>query len=184
VHVVGIATDYCVKFTTLDALAEGFRVTLIKDACRGVDLTPGDVDRAVEECQSAGAVVTTTSDILGDTLVLYRPVGPDELRLLEENGFTAWPPRLPEQPIFYPVTNEAYAEQITREWNLPDSGCAFVTRFKVRRSFISAYPRKVVGGREHEEFWIPAENLDELNAHIVGKIEVIRKIEALTTNTP
>jgi nicotinamidase/pyrazinamidase len=49
VHVVGIATDYCVKFTALDALAEGFRTTLIEDACRGVDLNAGDVERAVEE---------------------------------------------------------------------------------------------------------------------------------------
>ena len=75
-HIVGLATDYCVKFTTLDALAEGFRTTLIEDACRGVDLSPGDVSRAVEECQAAGADIESTAEILGDSMVLYRPVGP------------------------------------------------------------------------------------------------------------
>lgn len=56
-HVAGVATDYCVKFTVLDALAEGFRVRLLLDACRGVNLQPGDVDRAVEEMRAAGCEV-------------------------------------------------------------------------------------------------------------------------------
>lgn len=176
VHIVGLATDYCVKFTTLDSIAEGFKTTLITDACRGVNLQSGDVDKAVEECQKSGATIAQSSEILGETLVLYRPIGPDELALLEKSGFTAWPPRLPEQPIFYPVTNEAYAEQIAREWNIPQSGSAFVTCFSVKRSFISKYPRKVVGGRNHEELWIPAEDLNELNTHIVGRIEVIQTL--------
>jgi hypothetical protein len=46
------------------------------------------------------------------TITLFRPTGPEEHALLVANGFTAWPPRLPEQPIFYPVTNEAYAVEI------------------------------------------------------------------------
>ena len=54
-HVLGLATDYCVKFTVLDGLREGFTVTLLADACRGVNLAPGDVDRAVEEMRAAGA---------------------------------------------------------------------------------------------------------------------------------
>lgn len=68
VHVVGLATDYCVKFTTLDALVEGFRTTLVVDACRGVDLKPGDIEDAVEECRATGARITTTTDILGETI--------------------------------------------------------------------------------------------------------------------
>ena len=56
-HVAGVATDYCVKFTVLDALAEGFKVRVITQACRGVNLTGGDVDRALEEMREAGAVV-------------------------------------------------------------------------------------------------------------------------------
>jgi nicotinamidase/pyrazinamidase len=54
VHLVGIATDYCVKFTALDAAAAGFEVVLINDACRGVELQPGDVDRAIAAMQAAG----------------------------------------------------------------------------------------------------------------------------------
>ena len=55
--VCGLATDYCVKFTVLDALREGLRVTLLADACRGVNLTPGDVDRAIGEMKNAGAYI-------------------------------------------------------------------------------------------------------------------------------
>lgn len=184
IHVVGLATDYCVKFTVLDAIAEGFRTTLIQDAARGVDLQPGDVEQATEACRIAGARIAELAEILGETVDLYRPVGPDELRLLEEADFRAWPPRLPEQPIFYPVTNAAYAEQITREWNLPEDGRAYVTRFTVNRRFLSAYPRKVVGGRQHEELWIPAEDLDDLNANLIGPIEVITRIEPKPPATP
>ena len=53
----GVATDYCVKFTVLDALKEGFRVNLIAQACRGVNLQPGDLARALDEMQAAGAVI-------------------------------------------------------------------------------------------------------------------------------
>ncbi len=55
--VAGLATDYCVKFTVLDALKEGFRVHVLTQACRGVDLAPGDCDRALAEMQAAGAVL-------------------------------------------------------------------------------------------------------------------------------
>lgn len=55
--VAGVATDYCVKFTVLDALAEGFAVDLLARACRGVDLTPGDSERALEEMRAAGAMI-------------------------------------------------------------------------------------------------------------------------------
>ncbi len=50
----GLATDYCVRFTALDAVAEGFDVTLIEDASRGVNLKPGDVDAAIEQLRAAG----------------------------------------------------------------------------------------------------------------------------------
>jgi len=107
------------------------------------------------------------------TVVLYRPTGPAELELVRQSGFTRWPPRLPEQPIFYPVTNEAYARQIAVEWNIPASGVGYVTRFHVRQAFMDRYAAQKVGGAIHTEWWIPAEELDELNANIVGPIEVI-----------
>ncbi|MBF5004490.1 hypothetical protein [Diaphorobacter caeni] len=109
------------------------------------------------------------------TITLYRPTGPHELALVEASGFTQWPPRLPDQPIFYPVTNEQYATEIARDWNVPASGSGFVTRFAVRKSFMDRYAVQQVGAAHHTEWWVPAEELAELNANIVGRIEVIRR---------
>jgi hypothetical protein len=108
-----------------------------------------------------------------DTITLYRPVGPIELKLIEESGFRAFPLRLPEQPIFYPVLTEEYATKIARDWNVPASGAGYVTRFKVTASFLARYDIQNAGGRDHQEYWIPAEDLAAFNAHIRGKIEVI-----------
>jgi hypothetical protein len=107
---------------------------------------------------------------------LYRPVGQKELDLIRESGFRAFPPRLPHQPIFYPVLNEAYAAQIARDWNTKDeaSGYAgYVTRFRVRAEFLQRYDVHTVGNARHQEYWVPAEDLAELNANLVGPIEVI-----------
>jgi len=111
-----------------------------------------------------------------ETITLYRPTGPQELALVRESGWSAWPPRLPEQPIFYPVTSEAYAEQIARDWNSTGAAAEFsgyVTRFHVRAAFLGRYDVQTVGSSRHREYWIPAEELDELNRNIVGPIEVI-----------
>jgi hypothetical protein len=113
-----------------------------------------------------------------ETIVLYRPTGPQELELVRASGFRRWPPRLPDQPIFYPVTNEEYAVQIARDWNVPASGSGYVTRFHVRAKFMSQYPVQTVGGRGHTEWWVPAEELEALNANIIGLIEVIREFHA------
>jgi hypothetical protein len=109
----------------------------------------------------------------GDTTLLFRPVGEKELALIREAGYRAFPPRLPEQPIFYPVTNEDYAAQIARDWNTRDGGIGYVTRFRVRSSFLEPHPRRTVGASMHEEYWIPAEDLPDFNAALVGPIEVI-----------
>jgi len=106
---------------------------------------------------------------------LYRPVGPQELKLIESTDWTAFPKRLPDQPIFYPVTNEAYAIQIARDWNVKASGSGFVTRFKVDSGYIRKFPIQTVGGRLHSELWVPAEELAEFNSHIIGKIEVTQQ---------
>jgi hypothetical protein len=106
------------------------------------------------------------------TVILWRPVGPQELALIRESGMRAFPPRLPEQPIFYPVTTEAYAIKIARDWNVPASGSGFVTRFQVRKDFLDRYQVQSAGSREFREYWIPAEDLPAFNAAIVGKIEV------------
>lgn len=111
-----------------------------------------------------------------DAVTLYRPTGPEELKLVEASGFRRWPPRLPEQPIFYPVTNERYATEIASRWNLAESGSGFVTRFEVRREFMDRYEVQTVGASHHSEWWIPAEHLDELNDNLVGTIEVIARL--------
>ena len=85
------------------------------------------------------------------------------------------PPRLPEQPIFYPVLSEDYAVKIARDWNVPASGAGFVTRFEVLKSFLDSYHAQEAGGRAHREYWIPAEELEAFNAAIVGPIEVVRE---------
>ena len=107
------------------------------------------------------------------TRTLYRPVGPAELDLIEASGWKAFPPRLPEQPIFYPVLNRDYAVQIARGWNVKDSGSGYVTRFEVDSEYLGQFPRQVVGASVHEELWIPAEELPRFNSNIVGLIEVV-----------
>lgn len=108
-----------------------------------------------------------------ETITLYRPTGPKELELVQASGFKRWPPRLPEQPIFYPVTNEQYAREIAVQWNIKDSGVGYVTRFCVKKEFMDRFNIEQVGGAHHTEWWVPAEQLDELNDNIVGLIELI-----------
>ncbi len=107
-------------------------------------------------------------------MFLYRPVGIKELELIAEAGYKKFPPRLPEQPIFYPVLNFEYAEQIARDWNSTSGNFAgFVTRFEVEDAYVSRFEVRIVGRRGlHEELWVPAEELEEFNRHIVGKITI------------
>ena len=107
---------------------------------------------------------------------LYRPVGQAELDLIAAAGWTAFPPRLAHQPIFYPVLAEEYAVQIARDWNTRDAASqnvGYVTRFRVDSGYLARFAVETVGSRAHRELWVPAEELDELNRHIVGRIEVI-----------
>lgn len=108
-----------------------------------------------------------------ETTTLWRPIGPEELDLIRASGMRAFPPRLPEQPIFYPVLTENYAAKIARDWNAPASGAGYVTSFEVRKDYLDNYEVQIAGGRSHEEYWIPAEDLDAFNAAIVGEIEVV-----------
>jgi nicotinamidase/pyrazinamidase len=64
VFICGLATDYCVKFTALDALRLGFDTTVVIDACRGVEVNAGDTARAVAEMRAAGAHVVESRDVL------------------------------------------------------------------------------------------------------------------------
>ena len=110
-----------------------------------------------------------------DIIILYRPVGYNELVLIRETGFRKFPPRLPEQPIFYPVLNEEYATQIARDWNAKynKDKRGYVTRFQVKTMFLERYEVQTVGASHHQEYWIPAQELEEFNQNIVGEIEVL-----------
>lgn len=108
-----------------------------------------------------------------ETVVLWRPTGPEELALVEASDWREWPPRLLGQPIFYPVLSEEYASRIARHWSVPASGLGYVTRFAVRKSFLDNYKVHQVGGQSILEYWIPAEDLPALNANIVGQIELV-----------
>lgn len=110
-----------------------------------------------------------------ETITLYRPVGQHELNLIAQSDYRAFPPRLPEQPIFYPVLNEDYAIQIARDWNTKYNNpkVGYVTRFYVDAQYLAQYDVKTVGAAVHQEYWIPAEELAKFNEHIIGKIEVI-----------
>ena len=110
-----------------------------------------------------------------ETVTLWRPTGPEELALVEASGWREWPPRLPDQPIFYPVLNEDYAVRIARDWNVKASGVGHVTRFEVVKEFLDRYDVQQAGGQTILEYWIPAEDLDELNRNIVGLIEVTQE---------
>lgn len=113
-----------------------------------------------------------------DTITLWRPVGPKELALIDASSWREFPPRLPEQPIFYPVTTREYAIKIARDWNVGASGSGFVTEFEVDATFLSRYPVETAGGRAHQEYWIPAEDLAAFNAAIVGTIRVVDEFRA------
>jgi hypothetical protein len=107
-------------------------------------------------------------------MILFRPTGLRELQLVLQRDLAGWPPRLPDQPIFYPVTTARYAAQIAREWNTKSElRAGYVTEFAVDDAYVSQFERKIVGSREHEELWVPAEQLEELNHHITAPIRVI-----------
>ncbi|WP_019487651.1 hypothetical protein [Kamptonema sp. PCC 6506] len=119
--------------------------------------------------------------VIDKTVTLFRPVGQKEMELIRKSGYTSFPPRLPFQPIFYPVLSEEYAVQIARDWNTKDAASGYigyVTTFRVRANFLSLYPVQTVGSSKHQEYWIPAEKLAEFNQNIIGLIEVIGKFRA------
>lgn len=113
-------------------------------------------------------------------MILFRPVGKTELELIENSNYTAFPPRLPQQPIFYPVLNQKYAEEIAERWNTGDINSqykGYVLKFEIDDTYISQFEVQTVGNRYHQELWIPAEELENFNKFIIGKIEVIKIFE-------
>jgi hypothetical protein len=107
------------------------------------------------------------------TMTLFRPTGEKELALIRDSGWRAFPPRLPDQPFFYPVLNEEYATQIARDWNTKNGGTGYVLRFLVDGDFLARYTVQTVGTRVHQEYWIPAEDLEEFNRNLIGSVEIV-----------
>lgn len=111
------------------------------------------------------------------TTTLYRPVGEKEMILILESGFKKFPPRLDWQPIFYPVLNQEYASEIAEKWNTRDVAgnyLGFVTQFDVLEEVADQYPSQNVGAGNHNELWVPADELDRFNKAIVGNIKVTK----------
>jgi hypothetical protein len=111
------------------------------------------------------------------TRTLYRPVGLGEMVQILEADASGFPPRRPEQPIFYPVLTREYAEQIAQRWNAPSatSGYAgFVTAFEIDAKYATRFKAHVAGSPTvHRELWVPAERLEDFNKHLVGPIAVV-----------
>lgn len=111
------------------------------------------------------------------TITLYRPVGEKEMILIIESNYKKFPPRLEWQPIFYPVLNEDYASEIAEKWNTRDEAgnyLGFVTQFEVLEQEVNKYPAQNVGARNHNELWVPSEEMDTFNQVIVGNIKVTK----------
>ena len=107
-------------------------------------------------------------------MILYRPVGLQELALIYDSGMKAFPADLPQQPIFYPVLDLEYARQTASDWNVKNGQFAgYVTQFNVEDQYIRKFERHTVGNSQYEEFWIPADEMEEFNKHLVGRIKVV-----------
>ena len=111
---------------------------------------------------------------------LFRPVGLRELELVADSGWRAYPRRLSWQPIFYPVLTREYARDIVTQWNRNEAEaghCGFVTEFEIPDDFVQRYEvRQLGGGPVCRELWVPADELAEFNAHIVGPIRVVESV--------
>lgn len=108
---------------------------------------------------------------------LYRPVGQIELDLIKESGYKTFPPRLSWQPIFYPVLDYDYACTIALDWNTKDEtngSVGYVTQFEIPLDYFNKFNIENVGASNHNELWVPAEDLENFNAHILNKIKVVK----------
>lgn len=107
-------------------------------------------------------------------MILYRPVGLQELALIYDSGMQAFSTQLQQQPIFYPVLQLEYARQTASDWNVQHGDHAgYVTQFKVEDEYIADFEEHAVRGTPYQELWIPAEAMEEFNTHIVGPIKVL-----------
>ena len=107
-------------------------------------------------------------------MILYRPMDIEELRLVYETKLKNFPPRKPEQPIFYPVLNLEYANEIAKRWNSESqSASSYVARFTIDETYGARFEPQKVGGSHHVELWVPSEELSHFNEHISPPILIV-----------
>lgn len=104
---------------------------------------------------------------------LYRPVGPGQWEAIQAAGCRCFPPRLATQKYFYPLLYESFARRIAHQWHVERSGVGYVLVFQVRKSYLESQPIYIIGGPEHKEYRIHADELDGLNRNIVGTIRLL-----------
>jgi hypothetical protein len=117
---------------------------------------------------------------MNETTVLYRLISSGEMELIRSVNYGAFPPRLFWKQTFHPVSNEEYATQMARTWNLCDGKPVYLIRFQVRTDFLQPYEAQI-DGEGHKEYRIPSdglEELDELERNMVGNIEVLSEFHA------
>jgi len=120
-------------------------------------------------------------------ITLCRPIGLKEFELVKASGFSAFPPRLSWQPIFYPVLDYDYACSIARDWNTNDEAngnIGFVTAFDIPGELFQKYDVQNVGDRNHNELWVPAEELEAFNKLIISGIQVLAVFYGINYNGP
>jgi hypothetical protein len=98
----------------------------------------------------------------------------EELRLVYEAGMKGFPPRKPEQPIFYPVLNLEYANEIAKRWNAESqSASGYVAKFNLDDKYGARFEPQKVGSSHHVELWVPSEELSRFNEHILPPILIV-----------
>lgn len=110
-------------------------------------------------------------------VTLYRPVGQIELDLIKGSGYKVFPPRLSWQPIFYPVLDYDYACTIANDWNTNDEAngsVGYITSFEIPTEYFSKFKVENVGAVNHNEMWVPADELEEFNSKIISGIKVVK----------
>jgi hypothetical protein len=105
---------------------------------------------------------------------LFRPMNIHELESVYDSAMSRFPPRLEGQPFFYPVITLEYACEIAERWNArEESGAGYVCKFAVDDTYVSKFPAHQVGNRSHRELWIPADEPEAFNDHVVPPILVV-----------
>lgn len=108
-----------VQLGRLGSHAAAQRTPATRRPCHSATQARETARRASCTERSSPPMAASLSRVYLATVTLWRPTGPEELALVEASGWREWPPRLPEQPILYPVINEEYATRIARDWNVP-----------------------------------------------------------------